>query len=136
MGRRFYWPRSLRQASAQPGRAAKAASDGHQQPRPDLRRRHHHLRDARGRVWAEPLYAGWNTPTPPSFDRFLAYVPVAAFAALIAPDVAHGPGALAPRLLGVLAAAVAVWRLEKLWAGLLLGMAAFWAAQFLLLGGM
>ena len=73
---------------------------------------------------------------PPTFDRFLTYVPIAAFAALIAPDLASGPGALGPRLLGVLAAALAVWRLEKLWAGLLLGMAAFWAAQFLLLGGM
>ena len=82
------------------------------------------------------LTAGGARTLPPACDRFLSYVPIAAFAALIVPDVASGPGALGPRLLGILAAGLAVWRTEKLWAGLLLGMAAFWAAQFLLLGGM
>ncbi len=82
------------------------------------------------------LTAGGARAMPPGFDRFLTYVPVAAFAALIVPDLADGPGALGPRLLGVLAAALAVHRLGKLWAGLLLGMAAFWAAQFLALGDM
>jgi branched-subunit amino acid transport protein len=82
------------------------------------------------------LTGGGQRALPPAFDRFLTYVPIAAFSALIVPDLADGPGALGARLLGVLAAALAVWRLEKLWAGLLLGMAAFWAAQLLLLGGM
>jgi branched-subunit amino acid transport protein len=82
------------------------------------------------------LTGGGGRALPPAFDRFLSYVPIAAFAALIVPDLVSGPGDLSPRLLGVLAAALAVWRTEKLWAGLLLGMAAFWAAQFVLLGGM
>ncbi len=63
---------------------------------------------------------------PPLFGRSLAYIPVAVFAALIAPDLGLGTAELLPRLLGIVAAAVAVWRTRQLWAGLAAGMAMFW----------
>jgi branched-subunit amino acid transport protein len=73
---------------------------------------------------------------PPAVDRFLGYVPIAAFAALIVPDVADGPGALPARLLGVLAAAFVVARIGALWAGLAVGIVSFWVVQFFLFGGL
>lgn len=69
---------------------------------------------------------------PPAFNRFLAYVPVASFAALAAPDIADGPGTLPARLIGAGLAALVVLRVGPLWAGLLAGMAGFWGAGFLL----
>lgn len=69
---------------------------------------------------------------PLSVERFLAYVPVAAFAALLVPGVVTGDGETAPRLVASLAAAFAVRRLGTLWAGLSVGMAAYWAARALL----
>ena len=68
---------------------------------------------------------------PPTVGRFLSYVPVAAFAALAAPGVAVG-GEIGPRLLAVVAAAVAVLRLGRLWVGLAAGMGAYWLARLLL----
>lgn len=69
---------------------------------------------------------------PPAVERFLAFVPVAAFAALVAPGLTVGGGELAPRLLAATAAAIAVLRSRKLWLGLATGMAAYWAARALL----
>lgn len=69
---------------------------------------------------------------PPAAERFLAYVPIAAFAALVAPGVAEGPGSLPARVVGVAAAAVVALRFKRLWAGLILGMAAFWIADLVL----
>ena len=66
---------------------------------------------------------------PNGVERFLAYVPVAAFAALIAPGIGAGGGELAPRLLGVAAATVAVLRLGRLWSGLAAGLGVYWLAR-------
>lgn len=63
---------------------------------------------------------------PPALGRFLAYVPIAVFAALIAPDLGLGGSEWAPRGLGVVAAAVLGWRTRQLWAALIGGMAVFW----------
>jgi branched-subunit amino acid transport protein len=63
---------------------------------------------------------------PPAFDRFLAYVPIAAFAALALPGVAEGAGAFPARLAGAALAALAVIRFGHLWTGLLAGMVGFW----------
>jgi branched-subunit amino acid transport protein len=68
---------------------------------------------------------------PPALGRFLAYVPVAVFAALIAPDLGLGDAQWAARGLGVVAAAVAAWRTRQLWVGLATGMAAFWLVGLL-----
>lgn len=66
---------------------------------------------------------------PATIDRFLAYVPVAVFAALIAPDLGLGTNQAAARLLGVGASALAVWKTRQLWVGLAAGMAIFWVVR-------
>lgn len=69
---------------------------------------------------------------PPIVERFLAYVPVAAFAALLGPGVATGDEEIAPRLIAAGVAAVAVRRFGRLWVGLAAGMVAYWVARGLL----
>jgi branched-subunit amino acid transport protein len=69
---------------------------------------------------------------PPPFERFLAYVPVAAFAALIAPDLGLGDPQWAARGLGIIASALVAWRTRQLWAGLGAGMAVFWLVKLLI----
>ncbi|MGH2583745.1 MAG: AzlD domain-containing protein [Dehalococcoidia bacterium] len=71
---------------------------------------------------------------PPVFDRFLAYVPIAAFAALAAPGLEIGGDDMAARLIGVATAAVAALRFRQLWAAIVAGMGAFWVAGWLLPG--
>lgn len=66
---------------------------------------------------------------PPLLDRFLAYVPLAVFAALITPNAGVGTRQVAPRLIGLVAAALVVLRVRGLWAGLVAGMAAYWLAR-------
>jgi branched-subunit amino acid transport protein len=63
---------------------------------------------------------------PRLIDRFLTYVPVAVFAALITPNLAVGGGELVARLAGVLAATLVVLRLRQVWSGLAAGMAVYW----------
>jgi branched-subunit amino acid transport protein len=63
---------------------------------------------------------------PPAFDRFLTYVPVAAFAALAIPGVAEGSGTFPARLAGAALASIVALRVSHLWAGLLAGMLGFW----------
>lgn len=63
---------------------------------------------------------------PATLDRFLSYVPIAVFAALITPDLGVGTGQMLPRLAGVLAAGLVVLRYRQLWAGLGVGMAVYW----------
>lgn len=67
---------------------------------------------------------------PPTFDRFLAYVPVASFAALAIPGVADGAGTLPARIIGAALATLVVLRFGKLWACLLAGMGGFWLVGF------
>jgi branched-subunit amino acid transport protein len=68
---------------------------------------------------------------PPALERFLNYVPIAAFAALVAPGVADGPGALTSRVVAIGVAAVVAIRFKRLWAALILGMVGFWVVDFL-----
>jgi branched-subunit amino acid transport protein len=78
--------------------------------------------------------AGFNLggrSIPQVLDRFLDYVPVAVFAALIAPDLGIGTQQIAPRLVGVAVATLVVLRVRGLWAGLVAGMAAYWLARAL-----
>ena len=68
---------------------------------------------------------------PPTLERFLNYVPIAAFAALVAPGVGDGPGALTSRVAAIGVAAVVALSLKRLWAALILGMVAYWIVDFL-----
>jgi branched-subunit amino acid transport protein len=74
--------------------------------------------------------------TTRAFDRFLVWAPVAAFAALIVPDLANGPGMLSARLIGAAVAALAIWKAGRLWLGLASGFAAFWGVQLLVNGSL
>jgi branched-subunit amino acid transport protein len=67
---------------------------------------------------------------PPIVVRdLLSYVPVAAFTALIVPDLAKGGSETAPRLLAAAVAAGVVLYFGKLWACIAVGMAVFWLAR-------
>ncbi|MEZ4522387.1 MAG: AzlD domain-containing protein [Thermomicrobiales bacterium] len=63
---------------------------------------------------------------PARLDRALAYVPVAAFAALIVPGLSSDGNLDAVRIVAALLAAGAVLLTRQLWAALLTGMAVFW----------
>ena len=63
---------------------------------------------------------------PPVIDRFLAWVPVASFAALAVPGIADGGGTLPARIAGAVLATLIALRFGALWACLLAGMAGFW----------
>jgi branched-subunit amino acid transport protein len=65
---------------------------------------------------------------PEWLSRFLQYVPVAIFAALVTTNFNAGQADMLPRLIGVIAAAIAVMRFRQLWIGLVSGMACFWLA--------
>jgi branched-subunit amino acid transport protein len=69
---------------------------------------------------------------PSALHRFLAYVPIAAFAALAMPDLGEGTTDLLPRLAGAVAAAIVVWRSNRLAVGLVIGMTTFWFARILI----
>jgi branched-subunit amino acid transport protein len=73
------------------------------------------------------FYLG-RRPVPYSIARFLVYVPVAAFATLIASGLDVGSAEMPPRLVGLGVAAVAALRFRQLWAGIAAGMLGFWIA--------
>ena len=69
----------------------------------------------------------WHMPR--ALDLFLGYVPVAVFATLIVPGLGFGTEEMPYRLLGAVAAGLIVARTSQLWAGLAVGMAAYWLAR-------
>jgi uncharacterized membrane protein len=64
-------------------------------------------------------------------DRLLGYVPVAAFATLVTPNLGLGTPEMVHRLFRAAVAAVVVLRVGHLWAGLGAGMAIYWAVSAL-----
>ncbi len=68
---------------------------------------------------------------PRIVDRFLLYVPVAAFASLVTPALGVLGPELVARLAGIAAASIVVLRIGHLWAGLGAGMAAYWAVRLI-----
>ena len=67
---------------------------------------------------------------PPFWTRFLQFVPVAVFAALIVPALPKA-GETPVRLIAASVAALVLWRVRSLWLGLLVGMAVFWGLRAL-----
>lgn len=67
---------------------------------------------------------------PPFWLRFLGFVPVAVFAALVVPAL-PSPGETTIRLVAAAVAALVFWRVRSLWFGLLVGMAVFWGLRAL-----
>ncbi len=70
----------------------------------------------------------FDRPLPAALDRFLAYVPVAVFAALVALGLGIGTAGTdtGPRLLALAAAGLVAARGGPLWTTLAVGLAAFW----------
>lgn len=78
-----------------------------------------------------------SSSLPPAFERALRFVPPAALAALIVPDLVSHNGALVlslanPRLIAGIVAVVIAWRTRRVALTLIVGMAVFWALTALL----
>ena len=65
---------------------------------------------------------------PPFWTRFLQFVPVAVFAALVVPALPKA-GETPVRLIAAGVAALVLWRVRSLWLGLLVGLAVFWGLR-------
>ncbi|MFN0154321.1 MAG: AzlD domain-containing protein [Gaiella sp.] len=63
---------------------------------------------------------------PPFWLRFLRFVPVSVFAALVTPGLAGEQGEGEIRLAAAALAALVAWRTRQLWLAIALGLAAFW----------
>lgn len=68
---------------------------------------------------------------PPFWLRFLRFVPIAVFAALVVPALPGNRGEWSIRFLAAGLAAVATWRTRQLWVGIGVGMVAFWLLRLL-----
>jgi branched-subunit amino acid transport protein len=68
-------------------------------------------------------------PIPPIVDRFLGYVPVAVFAALVVPNVAPSGQDAPARIVAVVLAGLVAYRVRYLWASIGTGMAIFWLVR-------
>lgn len=63
--------------------------------------------------------------------RFLHFVPITVFAALIAPALSGTSGDAALRLVAALLATAAIWRFKHMTLGLVTGMVVFWLLRLL-----
>ncbi len=71
-----------------------------------------------GMFLTKPLPAFWN--------RFVRFVPIAVFTALITPSLEGTRGEGLPRLLAAIFCGFLAWRTKQLWIGLFVGMLGFW----------
>jgi branched-subunit amino acid transport protein len=72
-----------------------------------------------------------RAPLPAFWMRFLRFVPVSVFAALIVPNLAGDRGEGPVRYLAAGIAALIAWKSKQLWAAILAGMVAFWVLRLL-----
>lgn len=63
--------------------------------------------------------------------RFLNFVPVAVFAALITPALPGDSGEVEVRLVSAIIASFVIWYRRSLWLGIVVGMSAFWLLRSL-----
>ena len=73
-------------------------------------------------------YAGLalRTDLPDFWVRFLRFVPIAVFAALVTPSLESDMGEAEIRVVAAGLAALAAWRTRQLWVAMAVGMVAFW----------
>jgi branched-subunit amino acid transport protein len=73
-------------------------------------------------------YAGLalRVELPAFWVRFLHFVPIAVFAALVTPSLGGTQGESEIRLVAALAAGLAAWRTRQLWVAMAVGMGVFW----------
>lgn len=71
-----------------------------------------------------------HRPLPDTAQRFLHFVPIAVFAALVAPSLSGDRGEWPIRAAAATLAALAAWRTRQLWVAIAVGMGAFWLLRF------
>jgi branched-subunit amino acid transport protein len=73
-------------------------------------------------------YAGLSlrAPLPPFWLRFLRFVPISVFAALVVPNIPGSSGEGLIRVGAALLAAFVAWRTRQLWLTVLVGFGTFW----------
>jgi branched-subunit amino acid transport protein len=67
-----------------------------------------------------------RAPLPPFWTRFLHFVPIAVFAALVTPSLAGEQGEAGIRVAAACVTALAAWRWRNLGLAIGLGLASFW----------
>jgi branched-subunit amino acid transport protein len=67
-----------------------------------------------------------RTSLPPFWLRFLRFVPIAVFAALIIPEIPGSSGEASIRVISAFLAALTAWRTRQLWLTVLVGFGMFW----------
>ena len=72
-----------------------------------------------------------RSPLPPFWLRFLRFVPIAVFAALIVPQIPGSSGESLIRVVSALLAAFTAWRTRQLWLTVLVGFGMFWVLKTL-----
>jgi branched-subunit amino acid transport protein len=73
-----------------------------------------------------------TVPLPPFWLRFIRFVPIAVFAALVTPSLEGSRGEGVERVIAAVICGVLAWRTKQLWIGLFAGMAAFWLLRIVL----
>jgi len=68
---------------------------------------------------------------PPFWVRFLSFVPIAVFAALVTPALQGPRGEGEIRVVAAVAATLVAWRTRNLGAAIAVGMAAFWLLRLI-----
>lgn len=69
---------------------------------------------------------------PATVQRFLHYVPIAAFSALIIPGLTSPDADIVPRVAAAVVAIAAVLRFGRLWFCLAVGMSVFWLTRWIM----
>jgi branched-subunit amino acid transport protein len=72
-----------------------------------------------------------QAPLPAFWMRFLRFVPITVFAALVAPNLAGDQGEWLIRCLAAAISALIAWRSKQLWAAILSGMLSFWLLRLI-----
>ena len=72
-----------------------------------------------------------RTPLPAFWMRFLRFVPMSVFAALVVPNLAGDRGEGPLRYLAAAIGALVAWKSKQLWAAILSGMVVFWVLRLL-----
>lgn len=69
---------------------------------------------------------GLRAQLPPFWTRFLHFVPIAVFAAIVTPSLQGSQGEGEIRVAAAILAGIAAWRTRQLWVAIVAGMIAFW----------
>jgi branched-subunit amino acid transport protein len=69
---------------------------------------------------------GLKAELPPFWVRFLHFVPIAVFAAIVTPSLQGSQGEGEIRAVAAALASLAAWRTRQLWIAIAAGMIAFW----------